>query len=100
MIKKEDARKINFLKLVTVLALGAIITLPGIASCKKSRSNGVVSRQIYYNQNYPTGNVGGGPLPGTLTGNMGHAPLPSTLTLLGSGLAALGLLGWRKRKKP
>jgi PEP-CTERM motif len=87
MIKKGDKQNHNFSKLMMVLALGAIIAMPGIASCKKSKSNGVVSRQIYYNQNYPTGNVG-------------HAPLPGTLTLLGSGLAALGLIGWRKRKKP
>jgi hypothetical protein len=87
MMKKEDKEKNTFSRVMVVLALGALITLPGITSCKKSESNGVVSRPIYYNQNYRTGNVG-------------HAPLPGTLTLLGSGLAALGLLGWRKRKKP
>jgi len=84
MIKKEDTQKNNLSKLVMVLALGAIITMPGIAACKKSNSSGVISHQIYSGQNYP----------------VGHAPLPGTLTLLGSGLAGLGLMGWRKRKKP
>ena len=87
MIKKGDKQKNNLSKLVMVLALGAIITMPGIASCKKSNSGGTTTRQIYPAPNYSGQDIG-------------HAPLPGTLTLLGSGLAGLGLIGWRKRKKP
>jgi hypothetical protein len=84
MIKKDNRQNHNFSKLMMVLALGALIILPGIASCKKSRSNGVIYRQTYSGQNHP----------------INPAPLPGTITLLGSGLAGLGLIGWSKRKKP
>ena len=88
MIKKGDKENNKFSRLMIALALGALITLPGIAACKKSSSSGGgVTHQTYSGQNYPVGHVG-------------HAPLPGTLTLLGSGLAGLGLIGWRKRKKP
>jgi hypothetical protein len=87
MIKKGDKQKNNLSKLVMVLALGAIITMPGIASCKKSNSRGTTTHQMYPAPNYSGQDIG-------------HAPLPGTLTLLGSGLAGLGLIGWRKRKKP
>lgn len=84
MIKKGDKQNNNFSKLMVVLALGAMITLPGIAACKKSKSSGFNSNQVYRGQDF----------------HGGHAPLPGTLTLLGSGLAGLGFIGWRKRKKP
>jgi hypothetical protein len=87
LIKRKEKMKRSLAKVMMTLALGAIITMPGIASCKKSKStsNGVISHQMYSGQNYP----------------VVHTPLPSTCLLLGSGLAGLGLLGWRrKRKKP
>lgn len=85
MIEREDKQRNSLAKVMMVLALGTIIITLGIASCKKSKSNGVTSRQMYSGQNY----------------SGGHAPLPSTVLLLGSGLAGLGLLGWRKkRNKP
>jgi len=69
-------------KIIMILALGAVMTMPGIISCKKDKSNEFSS------------------YPGPGYSNQGNTPLPSTLLLLGSGLAGLGLVGWGKRKKP
>jgi hypothetical protein len=85
LIEPKDNQKNSLAKAMMVLALGVIISMLGIASCKKSKSNGVISQPMNSGQNYP----------------VVHTPLPSTGLLLGTGLAGLGLLGWRKkRSKP
>ena len=77
-------------KIIMILMLGVMLSMFGIVSCKKPKTSGGHSNQIYSGYsglNDPVGPVG-------------HAPLPSTVILLGSGLVGLGLLGWRKRNKP
>ncbi|OGR24689.1 MAG: hypothetical protein A2139_13010 [Desulfobacca sp. RBG_16_60_12] len=76
-------------KFLIVMALSAIITMPGIVSCKKSNPGGTTSHQIYPGPNYAGQDFQGG-----------HAPIPGTLLLVGSGLAGLGFLRWKKRSKP
>lgn len=76
-------------KVMLVMALGAIITMPAIISCKKSNPGGTTTRQIYPGPSYS----GQG-------GSVGHAPIPGTLLLVGSGLVGLGLLRWKNRSKP
>lgn len=76
-------------KLLMVLALSAIMTMPGIVSCKKSSSGGTTSTQIYPGPSYAGQDIHGA-----------HAPIPGTLLLVGSGLAGLGLLRWKKGPKP
>jgi hypothetical protein len=89
LIKGEEKMKRSLSKVMMVLALGGIMTMPCIISCKKENPNGFSSQQIY-----------AGPFPSNQRVNGGQVPLPSTLLLLGSGLAGMGLLGWRKRKNP
>lgn len=87
-----------------ILALGTIFTMPGIVSCKKSNSSGGTSHQTYSNPTYSDqidpNQIDSGSIYSGQAYHGGHAPIPSTLMLLGSGLAGLGLLGWRKRSKP
>jgi len=66
--------KKSLLRIMMVLALVGIMTLPGILSCKKESS--------YQDPVDP---------------NQINTPLPSTCLLLGSGLAAM--MGWRRFKK-
>jgi hypothetical protein len=40
-----------------------------------------------------------GSLTGTLTADVGTTPLPAALPLFASGLAAAGLIGWRRKRK-
>jgi hypothetical protein len=84
-MRTGDQPQNRLAKLMLVLALGALIAMLGIASCKKSKSTGAVSRPIYAGQNDPVDPVR-------------PTPLPSTILLLGSGLAGLGLLDWRKKR--
>jgi hypothetical protein len=88
-LKRREKMK-NFLsKFMIVMALGAIITMPGIVSCKKANPGGTTTRQIYPGPAYAGQNLPGG-----------HAPIPGTLLLVGSGLVGLGLLRWKNRSKP
>ena len=41
---------------------------------------------------------GGNPLRGTLTADLAETPLPAALPLFGSGLGAMGLLSWWRRR--
>ncbi len=71
-------------KIVMVLALGAVMSLPCIMSCKKSQPDIFARHQMYSRQD---------------NNSVTHTPIPGTLVLLGSGLAGMGFLGWRKRNK-
>ena len=42
---------------------------------------------------------GGNSLRGTLTADLAETPLPAALPLFGSGLGAMGLLGWLRRRR-
>ena len=89
-MSKPGGRMKNILsKVMIVMALGAIITMPGIVSCKKSNPGGTTTTQIYPSPNYSGQDSQGG-----------HAPLPGTLLLVGSGLVGLALLRWKNRSKP
>ncbi|MHB9072258.1 MAG: hypothetical protein ACYC6G_01905 [Desulfobaccales bacterium] len=78
-----------------ILALGTVISLSGISSCKKpapmdsamkQRLFGPVDLPLDQGQNF----YGGSP---------GHAPIPGTLLLVGSGVAGMAWFGWRRRTK-
>ena len=71
-----------------LLALGTVISLSGISSCKKQQLPAANEYQsspfaLDQDQNF----------------HAGHAPIPGTLLLLGSGVAGMALLGWRRRTK-
>jgi len=68
--------KKSLLRIMMVLALVGIMTMPGILSCKKESSNNFSSYE---------------------DPQQVSTPLPSTCLLLGSGLAAM--MGWRRFRK-
>jgi hypothetical protein len=78
----------NMYKLVVPLALGALITFSGIPACKKPSQGNTLSTTQHE-----------APISLNSVSQPGHAPVPSTILLLGSGMAGMGLLAWRKRKK-
>ena len=66
-----------------------------------------IGQTVLWNQDYaegPVGGTSGGILlysspPGTWTTTTAATPLPAALPLFATGLGALGLLGWRRKRK-
>jgi hypothetical protein len=81
--------------LMIFLALGAVMSLSGISSCKKpappdpgyERIFGLGSMPMDPKQNF------------SVSGAPSNAPIPGTLLLFGSGVAGMAWFGWRKRTK-
>jgi hypothetical protein len=74
--------------IMMLLALGAVMSLSGIPACKKDRQDNVFDRPAY--------DI---PLDSNANFQGTHTPVPGTLLLLGSGVAGMALLGWRRRTK-
>ena len=73
----------------------AFITANGgtAATAAVALMNGIQNGQSYFNI-HTTMNGGG-----EIRGQLGPVPLPTALPLFATGLAALGLLGWRRKRK-
>jgi hypothetical protein len=72
----------------------AFVTLQGsLAQAEATLIAGIENGQTYFNIH--TINFGGGEIRGQLSA----VPLPAALPLFASGLGALGLLGWRRKRK-
>jgi hypothetical protein len=76
-------------RVMIILALGTLISLSGISSCKKDQQYRVSQ----------LGTSSFAPDPGSNFQGGNHTPIPGTLLLLGSGVAGMALFGWRKRTK-
>lgn len=64
------------------------MSLSGIPACKKDQQANAFNRSTY--------NL---PLDSKANFHEAHAPIPGTLLLLGSGVAGMAVLGWRRRTK-
>jgi len=87
------------------LALGTMVSLTGISSCKKPPVMDPSFRQRFSMPMHeppmdltidPTMEASSNI---SVRGAPGHTPIPGTLLLLGSGLAGMAFIGWRKRAK-
>jgi hypothetical protein len=64
-----------------------------VASAAMALINGIENGQSYFNIH--TINNGGG----EIRGQLAPVPLPAALPLFATGLGALGLLGWHRKRK-
>lgn len=76
---------------MVLLALGAVMSLSGISSCKKNQPVSQPNSQVQSLALDPASNFQALDPP--------HTPVPSTLLLLGSGVAGMAFFGWKRRTK-
>jgi PEP-CTERM motif len=81
-------------KIMVALALGVVLGITGISSCKKSQQSSPSSK-TYSNPFQPGENFTAGD-----NFHVSQTPVPSSLLLLGSGVAGIALLRWKTRTKP
>jgi hypothetical protein len=79
-----------------ILALGTVLSLSGISSCKKPAPRESDISQFY---SFRYMDPGQDLYLGDALASRGHAPIPGTLLLFGSGVAGMAWFGWRRRTK-